>query len=73
MSGSFARPERSLERKKSKKMLEDIKLATIKTTEVRTANAHVSYTPGVSNMTVGKTAELPHWHRLLTFIQFIVE
>lgn len=56
-------PSKTLERQKSKKMIEDIKLATIKTTEVRLSNANISYNPTIPKNMVGDTEELPDFRR----------
>lgn len=58
-----AQQTHTLERQKSKKMVRDINLSTVKTTEQRMANAHVSYTPQTSHLATGKSSDLPNFHR----------
>ena len=62
-SGTFTLPERSLERKKTKQMTEDVKLATVKSTEVR--QSYGSFAAGASSeeKISGPTAELPNFRR----------
>ena len=62
-SNPYALPDKSLERQKAKQMTEDIKLATIKTTEVRQSYGNLSFTPGSPGRLVGATEELPNFRR----------
>lgn len=55
--------DKVLERQKSKKMMRDINLSYVKTTEQRMANAHVIYTPQTSDLATGKSSDLPNFHR----------
>jgi hypothetical protein len=62
----FVLPAGTLERQKSKQMFNDIKLSYIKTTESRSANAHLNFNPNsVSNPRagIGRTQDLPNFHR----------
>jgi len=53
----------SLSRAKSKQVMEDINQCYVKTTESRSAAAHIIYTPINTDVVASKTSDLPDFKR----------
>ena len=66
-SNTFALPDKSLERQKTIKMKEDLRLATIKSTEIRQSYGNLSFTPGSQGKLEGPTEDLPSFKRSAQF------
>lgn len=54
---------RSLSRQKSKQIIQDINQAYIKTSETRSATAHIIYTPTNTEVAASMTSDLPDFKR----------